>query len=329
MSKRRCKRNARDGKGAGKAEHVKVPAPSEAKNDLTRSASTPQLTDGSAEPEKPPTPSEAKDGVTQSASTPQQTGGSAEPEKPQTPSEAKNGVTQSASTPQQTGGSAEPEKPQTPDYPAVANDYMQLKPELKTLVNKLLKEGATFEDVVEAVDERDDQRITLNAVKSYFQGSRMLQTQRARRQVEDAEALLEALDKDPRSAEARLARASLMTGYAKVNRKASVVSPREAARYRMECENLNLKHQILMMTKKKAKQDLECSIARTNLIKATGIKLQQEVELLGHRLEAHRPGDPIGSDILQKVQQLYGLVRQPLIYEEIADAQIEARQLAK
>ena len=300
MRKRPRTQNAQNGKGASKAAHVNPPAPSEATNGLAPPASTPQLTDGSAAPEKPLTLSEAKDAVTQSASTPAQT-----------------------------GGSAAPEKPLTPDYPAVANEYMQLKPELKTLVHKLLKEGATFEDVVEGLDERGGQRVTLNAVKSYFQGCRMLQSQRARRQVEDAEALLDALDKDPRSAEARLARASLLTGYAKVNRKASLVTPREAARYRMECENLGLKHQILMMTKKKAKQDLEYSIARTDLIKATGLKLQQEVELLGRKLEAHRPGEPLGSDILQKVQQIYGLVRQPLIYEEIVDAQMEARQFAK
>jgi hypothetical protein len=84
-----------------------------------------------------------------------------------------------------------------------------------------------------------------------------------------------------------------------------------------------------MMTRKKVAQELECSKARTDLIKATGIKLRRQIVMLGNAIEAHRPGDPIGSDILQKVQQLYGLACQPLIYEEIADAQIEARQLGK
>ena len=236
----------------------------------------------------------------------------------------KSDAVPSPATQQPTAGSAGSEKTETPDGTEVVNDVLKLHQELQTLVNKMLTDGATFEDVVEAVNARGGQRITLNAVKTYFQGNRKLQTQRALRQVEDAEALLASLDKDPKSAEARLARATFLTGYSRVNRNASVVTPREAARYRMECENLNLKHQILMMQRKKAKQDLEYSRARTRLIEITQGKMQGDLLRLERELRAHQIGDPLAPDIVQRIQQLYGLACQPVLYEESADAAAKA-----
>jgi hypothetical protein len=240
------------------------------------------------------------------------------------PSHKKTDPVPSAATQQPTEGSAGTEKTVAAGGTEVVNDVLKLEKNEKDLVYKLLKEGSTFEDVVEAVNARGGQCITLNALKTYFQGNRMLQTQRARRQIEDAEALLASVDKDPKSAEARLARATFLTGYSRVHRNASVVTPREAARYRMECENLNLKHQILMMQRKKAKQDLEYSRARTRLIEITQGKMQGDLLRLERELRAHQIGDLLGPDILQRIQQLYGLACQPLLYEESANASAKA-----
>jgi len=207
----------------------------------------------------------------------------------------------------------------------VVNDLLGLSEKAKEFVDKLLKEGSTFEDVVEAANARGEAGITLNAVKAYFQGNRVLQTERALRQVEDAEALLASLDKDPKSAEARLARATFLTGYSRVNRNASVVTPREAARYRLECNNLNLKHQILVMQRKKAEADLEYSKARTALIKATGAKVQREILGLERELRARQAaGHPVGNDVVQKIQQLYGLACQPLLEEVVVSGGAKA-----
>jgi hypothetical protein len=235
-------------------------------------------------------------------------------------SHSKSDAVPSPATQQPTEGSAGTEKTVAAGGTEVVNDVLKLRDKEKDLVNRLLKEGSTFEDVVEAVNARGGQRITLNAVKTYFQGNRMLQTQRARRQVEDAETLLASVDKDPKSAEARLARATFLTGYSRVNRNASLVTPREAARYRMECENLNLKHQILVMQRKKAQQDLEYSRARTRLIEITQGKMQGDLLRLERELRAHQIGEPLGPDIVQRIQQLYGLACQPVLYEESADA---------
>jgi hypothetical protein len=173
---------------------------------------------------------------------------------------------------------------------------------------------------VEAVDERAGDGITLNAVQNYFQDDLELQKLRVRHSIESAEALLASVDEDPLSAEARLARATFLTGYSRVHRENAVISPREAERNRLERDNLSLKHQILIMQRKKAAQDLDCARAKTRLILLTQGKLQEEILKLQREVKGHRAGDPIGPEMLQRIQQLYGLACQPLLYEESADA---------
>ena len=251
-----------------------------------------------------------------------------EPGKPPTPSDSKTSPARSSSTPPPADGAAGTKETKTPHGAKEKNDALGFESNLKPLVDKMLTEGVTFEDAVEALNAQGRQRITLSALKAYFQGNRELQTQRALRQVKDAEALLASIDKNPKSAEARLARATFLTGYSRVNRNASEVNPREAARYRMECENLKLKRQVLTMQKQKTKQDLAYSKARTNLIEVTQGKVQGELWLLERELRAHQAGDPIGPQILEKIQQLYGLVSQPLLYEETVDALAKTQQPA-
>jgi hypothetical protein len=204
------------------------------------------------------------------------------------------------------------------------SDVGKLDPERRSLVGRMLVEGSTFEDVVEAVNERQGDGITLNAVQNYFQGSLEIQKKRVRRLIESAETLLASVDKDPRSAEARLARATFLTGYSRVRRNASLITPKDAERSRMERENLSLKHQILIIQRKKATQDLDYSRARTRLILLTQGKLQEEILKLQREVKAHRPGAPIGPEMLQRIQQLYGLACQPLLYEESANASTKA-----
>ena len=135
---------------------------------------------------------------------------------------------------------------------SVKHDVGQLDSEGQKLVRKLLVEGSTFEDVVETVNERGGQRVTVNAVKNYFQGDLEVQKERVRRQIKNAQELLACVDKDPKSAEAQLAQATFLTGYERVHRNSAVVTPGEAVRYRLQNENLNLRRKILEINKKKA-----------------------------------------------------------------------------
>ena len=221
----------------------------------------------------------------------------------------------SASVQQPTEGSAASEKTVPAGGRTIKNEVGQLSPDLRKLVQKMLVEGSTFEDIVEAVNERGENGITLHAVQNYFQGNLEIQKMRVRRVIESAEALLSSVDKAPRSAEARLARATFLTGYSRVHRDAALITPRDAERSRLDRENLSLKHHILIMQRKKAAQELDYSRARTRLILLTQGKLQEEILKLQREVKAHRPGEPIGPEMLQRIQQLYGLACQPLLYE--------------
>ena len=238
-------------------------------------------------------------------------------------SRSKKAPPRAPSTPPPAEESTAREKVGKADGQTVKNDVKALDPALQTLVNKMLTEGSTFEDVVEAIQERGD-GITLNAVQNYFQGNLSIQKKRVRYLMQSADALLATVDKNPKSAEAQLARATFLTGYSRVRRDASLITPKDAERTRMERENLALKHQILVMRKKKAAQDLDYSRARTRLILLTQGKLQEEILKLQREVTAHRAGEPMGPEMLQRIQQLYGLACQPLLYEENANAAAKA-----
>ena len=57
----------------------------------------------------------------------------------------------------------------------------------------MLIEGSTFEGVVETASELGASGVTLNAVKTYFQGNRKLQAERVHYLVQTSESLLKGL----------------------------------------------------------------------------------------------------------------------------------------
>jgi len=81
----------------------------------------------------------------------------------------------SASVQQPTEGSAASEKTVPAGGRTIKNEVGQLSPDLRKLVQKMLVEGSTFEDIVEAVNERGENGITLHAVQNYFQGNLEIQ----------------------------------------------------------------------------------------------------------------------------------------------------------
>jgi len=229
-----------------------------------------------------------------------------------------------ASSPRATKASTGPAKSAKRRARTVKHDVAELEPKEQSLVKKLLTEGSTFEDVVEAVNARGGDKITLNAVQNFYQGNRDIQKDRVRYLIQSAEELLASVDKDPKSAEAQLAKATFLTGYARVHRDTGEITAREAARYRLENENLALKRQILTMNRKKAAQELEYSRARTNLIQLTQGKLQTELRILEGQVRTHQPGMPLGPEVLAKIQEIYGLTCQPLLYTENPDVPSKA-----
>jgi hypothetical protein len=207
---------------------------------------------------------------------------------------------------------------------AITTAVGELDPNDQKLVCNMLIEGATFEDVVDTFDERGGVRITLAAVQNYFQSHPDVQAKRARHMVKSAEDLLAALGKDPKSAEARLARAAFLTGYMKVRREGSVVSAKDAERVRMVRENVTLKRRLLIVQKQKALQALRFSEAKTHFIVLSQEKLREEILKLQQEANRRQAGEPMGPEMLQRIQQIYGLACQPLLGEESANDSAKA-----
>ena len=106
--------------------------------------------------------------------------------------------------------------------------------DLQKLVDKLLTEGSTFEDVVESARECGAQGLTIHAVRSYFLGSGKIQALRVRYMAETSESLMKGLGDDADTAEARLAKATMLTGLMNLHEGVAPVTPKDAEHDRME-----------------------------------------------------------------------------------------------
>lgn len=171
----------------------------------------------------------------------------------------------------------------------------------------MLVDGATFEDVVETVNERDRERITLHAVQNFFRSNLGLQQQRIKRQRETAQALRQALG-DPASGQQELADAILMTGLMRVSRRGSEFTAKDAVYEKYERENLRLKRELTKQREQKLRLDKRIALTRwkseqtrTELARARLLELRQ---MLDARKEEHR----LGPETLQKIQEIYGLI---------------------
>jgi hypothetical protein len=203
----------------------------------------------------------------------------------------------------------------------LAADPVTADSDTHSLIDKLLTEGSTFEDAVETANQRRDPTkpdITLNAVRSYFQGNPQLQARRVRYLVKTSESLLEGLG-DPESAEARLAKAAFLTGYLNLYKDVEPITPKEAEHARMERANLNLKHQLLVVQRDKARQALRYTEERIRFLVVTRKKMNEQIEMLQQDAKKQQAGEPLGPAMLQRIQQIYGLSCQPIPYGGLGD----------
>jgi hypothetical protein len=180
---------------------------------------------------------------------------------------------------------------------------------LRKLVDKLLTEGSTFEDVVEAANRLLPPGVTLNAVKTYFQGNPKLQADRVHYMVETSESVLKGLG-DPESAEARLAKAAILTVLMNLHQDTPQMSLKDAEHARIEQANLNLKHRLVVVQRDKARQALQYSKERTRLLVLAQEKVTEQIAILQQDAKRQQAGEPLGPAMLQRIQQIYGLTCQ-------------------
>lgn len=187
-----------------------------------------------------------------------------------------------------------------------ATDVAALDAALQELVREMLVEGATFEDVAEAVDERPGPGVTLGAVKHYFRSRLDVQQERVRRQVEVAQALKAAIG-DPETAEGKLAEALLLAGLQAVNRQGALVSVKDAERDRLLRENLRVDQRLLrhreresLRRQKLLEKRLEYEIQRIRMMRQKLGKVQDSVR-------ADRDGMKLSHEAYRQIQEIYGL----------------------
>ena len=182
----------------------------------------------------------------------------------------------------------------------------------KDFIDDLLVEGATFEDVVESVEEKGEFRVTLQAVTNYFRSNLDLQKRRVLRQVEKAQELKKAFA-DPDSAEAELADAMFLTGFMGVTRKSAELNLKDAEMVRLGKENLRLRNNVLRLRERKLEQDENFNYARTKVMLKKLEMLQLNINQLKSVMGTERKQNKLGPETLQKIQEIYGIAALPTI----------------
>jgi hypothetical protein len=202
-------------------------------------------------------------------------------------------------------------------------EVSQLAAELQELIKRMLIEGATIEDAVEAVNERGGESITLQAVQSFFRSNRGLQKQRVEWQLGNAQVLKEALV-DAGSTMEEYAECVLMTGLERLRRAEAIITTNDTLKRRFEQENLKLKerlenenlqlkkqHQRLKNKQAKAQDDYYLQRVRTETMRHKKVKL--ELDKIKDGLRAASRGAKLDAQTVKKIQEIYGIVSEPII----------------
>ncbi len=188
----------------------------------------------------------------------------------------------------------------------------ELPVELQELVKQLLIEGATFEDVVEAVNERGAEGVTLEAVEHFSRSDPGLQQQRVQWQLDTAKLLKQASD-DPGSLEGQLLEAIILTGLMRVTRQGTNFDLPHAMRQRIEQENLYLKNQLLRLKVQKSVQEKSYKWARTRAEVAKAEAVESQLQKLLRALEGVQKNKKLDAQTFEKIKEIYGLIKAPLV----------------
>ena len=195
------------------------------------------------------------------------------------------------------------------------SDVAKLPAEMRELVDRMLVEGATFEDVCDAVNDRCVP-VTLQAIQNLYRGNLDLQRRRIERQMERARVLTEALG-DPDSSEAQLAYAAMLTGLQSLTRKEGGLTLKDAVKGTMERRNILLKRDLLRMQLAREVEDRKFRKTRLHAeilkLKLTRTKLAQ----LQRELKKQENSSTLGNVAMEKIQEIYGLLQIPVIPRDV------------
>lgn len=196
---------------------------------------------------------------------------------------------------------------QSAKKPEAYFDVEKLPDDEKKQVRKLLIEGAPFEDVVEMVAEPGEVTITQRAVEHYFRSDPKLQAARITFQASAADTLAQALQ-DPKSTEAKLARSVLMMGLSGLNRRGEANRIKHAIQAIKDHRDERFKEAD--SERKQTKLEFEEQEFQLR-VQSLQTKLETATIQLGklkESIEKHGKGNALGPEIIQQINEIYGLV---------------------
>jgi len=205
----------------------------------------------------------------------------------------------------------------------VCTDVAKLEPEWRELVEQSLVGGFTFDDVVEIFKERKGPRVTLHALEAFYHSRLDVQKRRIQHLLEEVEKLKDAMA-HPETAEAQLADATLFTGLLRLSRRNSQLTVKDAQSLRMQKENLQLRKRILHMKLQDASRKKSYAHQRYLFEEARREKLILENRRLQEILKKLRQDETLPTDVVSKIQEIYGIVKQPYIPPQLAEQISEA-----
>ena len=181
-----------------------------------------------------------------------------------------------------------------------------LPPKLKKLVEKMLIEGATFQETVEAVNEIGKDKVTLIAIQSFYRSNLELQARRVRYQLETAETLQKALG-DPESGQKMLAGAVVLTGLMRVENKGSEFGVQDAVRGKVQQEKMKNEAKALLLKTEKLEMDRGFTDVRveSELLKMKAIR--KKLDELEKTLKSKGKRRQLSPETIQKIREIYGL----------------------
>ncbi len=196
--------------------------------------------------------------------------------------------------------------PIKPGSSANRRDVSELPEELQKLVEKMLVEGASIEDTVEALNERPDGGITFQAMQNFYRSRVDLQEQRVERQLENVRALKAAMG-DPESAMRELADALFLTGVTGMRRESKLELLR-ASQVRLENENLHFRQRLDRIKVKEEAQKLAYIRAKTRAENARVRLLEKETKKAGQLLHRAEKSGKLDPQAYQQIREIYGLL---------------------
>jgi hypothetical protein len=193
------------------------------------------------------------------------------------------------------------------EAPEICTNVGNLLPDEIALINQMLIEGSTFEDVAEAITESGRVKLTARVVERHFRSDPELQERRIVRQVEVARRLREALA-GPRSEQTDLAESVLFMGLMGLSRRTAAQGMQQAMRYKHQQENVRLREDAFNLKVEKLEMDKKLLETRLKMESMKHEMLAQKFQSLKEAAERASAGDALSPEILKQIHEIYGLV---------------------